>query len=64
TNEWRKGALFGTTPQEAFFVKCDAENNPMDTRKLGQVIIEIGVAVIEPAEFVIFRISQLVDEKK
>ncbi|BAZ00615.1 phage tail sheath protein [Tolypothrix tenuis PCC 7101] len=64
TNEWRKGALFGTTPQEAFFVKCDAENNPIETRKLGQVVTEIGVAVIEPAEFVIFRISQLVDEKK
>ncbi|AFZ55812.1 phage tail sheath family protein [Anabaena cylindrica FACHB-243] len=64
TNEWRKGALFGTTVEEAFFVKCDAENNPMDTRKLGQVVTEIGVAVIEPAEFVIFRISQLVDEQK
>lgn len=64
TNEWRKGALFGTTPQEAFFVKCDAETNPIETRKLGQVVTEIGVAVIEPAEFVIFRISQLVTEKK
>lgn len=64
TNEWRKGALFGLTPEEAFFVKCDAENNPAETRKLGQVVTEIGVAVIEPAEFVIFRISQLVEEKK
>lgn len=62
TNEWRKGALFGTTPQEAFFVKCDAETNPIDLRKLGQVVTEIGVAVIEPAEFVIFRITQIVDE--
>lgn len=62
TNEWRKGALFGTTPQEAFFVKCDAETNPMSVRKLGQVVTEIGVAVIEPAEFVIFRITQLVPE--
>lgn len=63
TNEWRKGALFGTTPQEAFFVKCDAETNPIESRKLGQVVTEIGVAVIEPAEFVIFRISQLVTEE-
>ncbi|WP_017303729.1 phage tail sheath family protein [Spirulina subsalsa] len=62
TNEWRKGALFGTSPQEAFFVKCDAETNPIDVRKLGQVVTEIGVAVIEPAEFVIFRITQLVNE--
>lgn len=63
TNEWRKGALFGTTPQEAFFVKCDAETNPIESRKLGQVVTEVGVAVIEPAEFVIFRISQVVTEE-
>jgi phage tail sheath protein FI len=64
TNEWRKGALFGTTAQEAFFVKCDAETNPIDVRKLGQVVTEIGVSVIEPAEFVIFRITQIVTEEK
>ena len=58
TLEWRKGALFGTTPQEAFYVKCDAENNPPALRDLGQVVIEIGVAVVKPAEFVIFRLSQ------
>ncbi len=58
TNVWRSGALFGATPQKAFYVKCDAENNPPEVRDLGQVIIEIGVAVVKPAEFVIFRISQ------
>jgi uncharacterized protein len=58
TNVWRSGALFGTTPQEAFFVKCDAETNPPDLRELGQVVTEIGVAIVRPAEFVIFRISQ------
>jgi phage tail sheath protein FI len=58
TEVWRDGALFGTTPQEAFYVKCDAETNPPDIRSLGQVITEIGVAVVEPAEFVIFRIGQ------
>ena len=57
-NEWRQGALFGTTPEEAFYVKCDAETNPSEVRDLGQVITEIGVAVVKPAEFVIFRISQ------
>lgn len=57
-NEWRNGALFGTTPQEAFYVKCDAETNPPEARELGQVVTEIGVAVIQPAEFVIFRVSQ------
>ena len=57
-NVWRGGALFGLTPQEAFYVKCDAELNPPEVRDLGQVICEIGVAIVRPAEFVIFRISQ------
>ncbi len=58
TNVWRDGALFGATPEEAFYVKCDEETNPPEVRDLGQVITEIGVAVVKPAEFVIFRISQ------
>ena len=58
TGVWRAGALFGSTPAEAFYVKCDAETNPPDVRDLGQVVTEIGVAVVKPAEFVIFRISQ------
>jgi Bacteriophage tail sheath protein len=59
TNVWRAGALFGNTPQEAFYVKCDAETNPPELRELGQVVTEIGVAIVRPAEFVIFRISQV-----
>ncbi len=55
---WRDGALFGTTSAEAFFVKCDAENNTQDTIDVGQLIIDIGIAPVKPAEFVIFRISQ------
>lgn len=58
TNVWRSGALFGTTPQEAFYVKCDGETNPPEVRDAGQVVTEIGVAVVKPAEFVIFRITQ------
>jgi phage tail sheath protein FI len=58
TNVWRSGALFGTTAAEAFYVKCDAETNPPELRDLGQVVTEIGVAIVRPAEFVIFRISQ------
>jgi Bacteriophage tail sheath protein len=58
TNVWRSGALFGTTVQEAFYVKCDAETNPPELRDVGQVVTEIGVAIVRPAEFVIFRISQ------
>ncbi len=58
TRVWRDGALFGTTPEEAFFVKCDAENNPPETRDVGQLIVEVGIAPVKPAEFVIFRVSQ------
>lgn len=58
TGVWRDGALFGMTPQEAFFVKCDAETNPPDVRDRGQLVIEIGLAPVKPAEFVIFRLSQ------
>jgi len=58
TNVWRTGALFGATPAQAFYVKCDEETNPPSVRDLGQVIIEIGMAPVKPAEFVIFRISQ------
>jgi uncharacterized protein len=58
TTVWRDGALFGSTPQEAFYVKCDDETNPREERDLGRVTCEIGVAIVRPAEFVIFRISQ------
>jgi phage tail sheath protein FI len=57
-NVWRSGALFGATPEESFYVKCDAELNPPEVRDVGQVITEIGVAIVRPAEFVIFRITQ------
>ncbi|MFK0294779.1 phage tail sheath family protein [Streptomyces sp. NPDC090442] len=58
TNEWRSGALFGSTPEEAFYVKCDAETNPPEVIDAGQIICEIGVAPVKPAEFVVFRIAQ------
>jgi hypothetical protein len=58
TNVWRSGALFGLTPEEAFYVKCDAETNPPEVRDVGMVVTEIGVAIVRPAEFVIFRITQ------
>ena len=55
---WRDGALFGQTQAEAFFVKCDAENNPPENRDAGILTVEIGIAPVKPAEFVVFRISQ------
>jgi phage tail sheath protein FI len=56
---WRDGALLGDTPEQAFYVTCDETTNPPDVREAGQVVTEIGVAVVKPAEFVVFRISQL-----
>ena len=44
--------------EEAFYVKCDAETNPPDVVDRGQLIVEIGIAPVKPAEFVIFRIAQ------
>ena len=55
---WRDGALMGKTPEEAFYVKCDEETNPIESIREGKVIIEVGLAPVYPAEFVIFRISQ------
>jgi uncharacterized protein len=58
TRTWRSGALFGATPDQAFFVKCDEETNPPDMVEAGQVTVEIGIAPVKPAEFVVFRIRQ------
>jgi phage tail sheath protein FI len=56
--QWRSGALFGNTPQEAFYVKCDAETNPPDLRERGLLKAEVAVSIVKPAEFVVFTISQ------
>ncbi|MEV5957034.1 phage tail sheath subtilisin-like domain-containing protein [Streptomyces sp. NPDC051987] len=55
---WRSGALFGRTPEEAFFVKCDEENNPPEDRDAGILTVDIGIAPVKPAEFIVFRVSQ------
>lgn len=55
---WREGALFGGSPAESFYVKCDGELNTHDTMMLGRLYVEVGVCPVRPAEFVIFRISQ------
>ncbi|NER00460.1 MAG: phage tail sheath family protein, partial [Cyanothece sp. SIO2G6] len=55
---WREGALFGASPAEAFYVKCDGELNTPDTMMMGRLYVEIGVCPVRPAEFVIFRVSQ------
>jgi uncharacterized protein len=55
---WRDGALFGATPEEAFFVKCDSETNPPEMVDAGYVTCQIGIAPVKPAEFVVFQIAQ------
>ncbi len=55
---WREGALFGASPEEAFYVKCDAELNTPETMMLGRLYVEIGVCPVRPVEFVVFRIAQ------
>lgn len=55
---WASGALLGTTPEQAFYVRCDETTNPEEVRDLGRVVTEIGIAIVKPAEFVVFRLSQ------
>lgn len=54
---YKSGALMGRSPEEAYFVKCDEETNPPEVVEAGQLVIVVGVAVVKPAEFVIFRIG-------
>jgi hypothetical protein len=57
-SEWRVGALKGGSPKEAFFVRCDRSTMTQNDLDKGRLVCLIGVAVIKPAEFVTFRISQ------
>lgn len=58
TSVWQDGALMGTTPEEAFYVKCDRSTMTQNDIDNGRLICEIGIAPVKPAEFVVFRISQ------
>jgi phage tail sheath protein FI len=56
--QWRLGALFGRTEEQAFFVTCDETTMTRDDILNGRLICEIGIAPVRPAEFVVFRIFQ------
>jgi len=58
-NLFRQGAFAGTTPKDAFFVKCDAETTTPDDVNLGIVNIVVGFAPLKPAEFVVIQLQQL-----
>jgi uncharacterized protein len=55
---YNQGALKGSHPGEAFFVKCDAETNPSESRSRGQLVCEVGLAPLVPAEFIVARLTQ------
>lgn len=57
-NEWRQGALLGSKASEAFLVKCDRTTMTQNDLDNGRLICLVGVAVVRPAEFIIFRIGQ------
>ncbi len=61
TNVWRDGGLFGTSPDQAFFVKCDEETNPPSVRDAGRLVTIIGIAPVKPAEFIVFKLMQSAD---
>jgi len=56
--QWQVGVLKGASPSEAFYIKCDAENNPPSSANAGMVNIEIGLALAAPAEFIVINIGQ------
>lgn len=58
-NEWRSGALLGSKPEEAYFVRCDRTTMTQDDLDHGRLICLIGVAMVKPAEFLILRIEQM-----
>lgn len=58
-NLFRQGAFQGTTPREAYFVKCDKETTTQNDINLGIVNILVGFAPLKPAEFVIIKLQQM-----
>lgn len=56
---FRQGAFQGSSPSDAFFVKCDAETTTQNDRNLGIVNIQVGFAPLKPAEFVVITIQQI-----
>jgi hypothetical protein len=61
---WRDGVLAGDKPEAGYSVKCDLENNPDETREVGQLIVDISVAPTTPFEFVLFRLGHVYDSIK
>jgi len=60
---WRIGALVGADKDQAFYVKCDEETNPPEARDVGELVTEIGISPVKPAEFIVVRIHQWTRER-
>ena len=58
TKAWKSGTLVGVKANQAFFVRCDRTTMTQADLDQGRLVCLIGVAVLRPAEFVIFRIGQ------
>lgn len=63
-NEWRSGALLGSKPEQAYFVRCDRTTMTQDDLDHGRLVCLIGVAMVKPAEFMILRIDQMTADAK
>jgi len=59
TSLWRTGALVGAKPEQAFFVRCDRETNPLERVEQGKVTFLVGVASTKPAEFTVLQFAQV-----
>ena len=60
---WKTGALVGAAQDEAYYVKCDEETNPPEARDVGELLCEIGISPVKPAEFIVVRIHQWTRER-
>ncbi len=58
TGIWKEGMLLGAVPEEAYYIRCDENTNPPQARDAGELVCDIGIAAVRPAEFIVFRIGQ------
>ena len=63
-NEWQSGALLGSKPEQAYFVRCDRSTMSQNDLDNGRLICQVGVAPIKPAEFVVFRVGQWTADRR
>ncbi|RKF14895.1 hypothetical protein D6850_08475 [Roseovarius spongiae] len=58
TQQWRAGALLGVKKEDSFYVRCGLSTMTLQNIDSGELVMEVGIAPVKPAEFVIIRISQ------